>query len=423
TRGEYNVNEAYVELQVPILADIAFAKELTLTLASRYSDYDTFGETTNNRIGLKWRPIDSLMLRASANDGFRAPTIADLFGGGSQTFSFFTDPCDTRFGSSNSNPTTRANCARDLGALANTYRQLGQGLVPVGSPNSQTPVAFTQGSNPLLIPEVSKSQSIGAVWSPTFVEGLNFGLDWWKIRITDTIVQDAPTTILNDCFVQGIQSRCSPTLFTRDPVLGFVNFMSFGNRNAGFRKVEGFDFDMTYRIKTDFGNFTVASNSTYTAKDYFVSTNDPRVPISNVGFTSTFRIRSNLNLGWQYGNFGINWIARYFSSIKEGCTYVRTGSTEPNLECNEITFAPTGAFAANGTPASAISRRNRSGSNTFNDVQVRWTAPWNATIAVGANNVFERFGPVLYTQPSANVSYYGGFDIGRFLYFKYTQRF
>ncbi|MEJ7747458.1 MAG: TonB-dependent receptor plug domain-containing protein, partial [Luteimonas sp.] len=63
TRGEYNVNEAYLELQVPLLADVAFAKELTLSLASRYSDYDTFGETTNNSISLKWRPIDSLLLR------------------------------------------------------------------------------------------------------------------------------------------------------------------------------------------------------------------------------------------------------------------------------------------------------------------------------------------------------------------------
>jgi len=29
----------------------------------------------------------------------------------------------------------------------------------------------------------------------------------------------------------------------------------------------------------------------------------------------------------------------------------------------------------------------------------------------------------MYTQPSANVSYYGGFDIGRMWYVKYTQKF
>ena len=98
--------------------------------------------------------------------------------------------------------------------------------------------------------------------------------------------------------------------------------------------------------------------------------------------------------------------------------------TEPHLECNEITYAPTGAFLADGvTPASSLSRRRRVGSTTFNDVQFRFEAPWNATIALGANNVLDRTGPVMYSQPSANVSYYGGFDIGRFLYMKYTQRF
>ena len=421
TRGQYSVDEFYAELQIPILADVFLAKELTFDVASRYSDYDTFGKTTNNKLGLKWKPIDSLLLRATYADGFRAPTIADLYGGGSQTFSNFTDPCDTSFGSSATNASTRANCAANLGALANTYRQLGQGLIPVGSPNSQTPVAFTSGSNPTLQPEVSKSQTIGAAWSPSFVEGLYFSLDWWKIRIADTIVADSPTQILNDCYVSGIASRCSPQLFTRDPALGYINFLSFGGRNAGFRKVEGFDFDVSYRLKTEnWGEFRVLSNTTYTAKDYFVSTNDPRLAISGVGFTSTFRIRSNLNLGWQKGSFGVSLNSRYYSSMKEGCTYFVPGSTTANLECNEIRFEPTGNLT--GT-TSALARNSRHGSNTFHDLQVRWQAPWDATIALGANNVFAHYGPVMYSQPSANVPYYGGFDIGRFIYMKYTQKF
>jgi iron complex outermembrane receptor protein len=128
TRGGYSVDEIYAELQIPILADLPFARELSLNLASRFSDYDSFGETTNNKFGLKWKPLDQLLIRGTYADGFRAPTISDLFGGGSQTFSFFTDPCDTNFGSSRDNATTRANCVAAMGAIANTYRQLGQGL-------------------------------------------------------------------------------------------------------------------------------------------------------------------------------------------------------------------------------------------------------------------------------------------------------
>ena len=434
TGGQYSVDEMYAEIEVPILADIPFARELTLNVASRFSDFDTFGETTNNKFMLKWKPIESLLVRGTVADGFRAPTIADLYGGTSDTFAFYTDPCDVVFGSSTAGSQTRTNCATGvggagpaLGGLAPTFRQLGQGFVPVGAPNAQTPVAFRSGANPNLTPELSKSQTIGFVWSPSFLQGFNIAADWWKIRIKDTIVADTPNQILNDCYVQGLASRCAG--FTRDAATGYVNSMLYGQRNAGYRKVEGFDFDVSYRLRTEnWGTFTLASNSTYTARDITVATNDPRVPLSAVGFANFFRLRSNANLSWEQGIFGFTWAARYYSGMKEACTYFVPGTTgaalEPNLECNEITFAPTGAYVgATTTPASALSRRRVVGSNTFHDMQFRIQAPWNATIAIGANNVFDHTGPVMYTQPSANVSYYGGFDIGRFWYMRYTQRF
>jgi iron complex outermembrane recepter protein len=429
TKGQYTVDEVYAELQVPLLKDVAFAQDLSLSLASRYSDYDTFGDTRNDKVGLKWKPHKSVLVRGTWAEGFRAPTIADLYGGSSQTFSFFTDPCDTLFGGSTAGSAQRASCVASFGALANTFRQLGQGFVPVGTPNSQTPVAFLSGSNPTLLPETSVSKTLGVVWSPDFVEGLNLSLDWWNIRTENTIVADSPNTILNDCYVQNIASRCSPLLFTRDPTLGYINFLSFGGRNAGYREVEGYDFDISYRLATDsWGTFSAVSNSTYTESDVQVSTNDPRFPVSAVGFGSTFRIRSNMNLGWQKDKFSVNWMMRYYSSQKENCTYAipsaTAGGLAPNLECNTIDpNFPTGAFNPDGSPATALSRTNRAGAVTFHDIQARWQAPWDATISIGANNVFNKVGPVRYTQPSANVSYYGGFDIGRFWYMKYTQTF
>ncbi|WP_251282126.1 TonB-dependent receptor domain-containing protein, partial [Enterobacter hormaechei] len=65
TRGDYSLNEVYLELQVPLLADMPFARELSLDLAGRYTDYNTFGSTTNSKFGLKWKPIDSLLVRAT----------------------------------------------------------------------------------------------------------------------------------------------------------------------------------------------------------------------------------------------------------------------------------------------------------------------------------------------------------------------
>jgi iron complex outermembrane receptor protein len=96
TRGQYDLNEVYLELNVPLLADMAFAKELTLNVASRYSDYSNFGGTTNSKFGLTWRPLDELLVRGTYAEGFRAPTISDLYGGLSSSFESYIDPCGVK---------------------------------------------------------------------------------------------------------------------------------------------------------------------------------------------------------------------------------------------------------------------------------------------------------------------------------------
>jgi iron complex outermembrane receptor protein len=410
TRGGYDVNEAYLEFQIPLLADMAFAKELSINLASRYSDYNTFGDTTNSKFSFQWRPIDDLLVRGTWAEGFRAPTISNLFAGGSQTFAFYTDPCDPVYGASRNSEATRQRCAADIANYAN-FRQLQQGFVPTTAANAQTPLAFFSGAaNPTLGPEESESTTLGLVYSPSFVDGLTLSLDWWKIELENTIVADTPGQILNDCYVEGLSSRC--TLFTRDPVLGIVNNMNYGNRNAGVSNDEGWDFGALYRLGTGFGDFGFSLQTTYTSVSEFKTTNDPGVLLQQaVSFGSNFRVRANAGLDWSYGDFGASWNARYFSKIKETCLSVVNFPEQ----CSD-----PGYIAGNPAQTRPI---NVAGSNTFHDLQVRWNAPWNATISVGANNVFEHEGPQLYTQPSANVPYYGGFDIGRFTYVRYTQNF
>ncbi|MHC9084945.1 TonB-dependent receptor plug domain-containing protein [Luteimonas sp. RIT-PG2_3] len=413
TRGSYSENSVYGELYLPLLTDVVAARELSLSLSSRYSDYDTFGETTNSKVGLKWKPIDTLMVRATWAQGFRAPTISNLYGGGSQTFAFFTDPCDTLYGAARNSSAVMSRCAQDI-ANAAAYRQQQQGFVPTTSANAQTPLAFFSGSgNTDLTPEESVSKNVGLVWSPGFAEGLSFNVDWWNINIDNTIVADTPTQMLNDCYVELIASRCGT--FTRDPVSGIVNNMSYGSRNAGYIEMEGFDFGSSYRFETGFGRFGVDWQTSYTSKNEFKTDDAATWVTQGNSFASTtgvnFRVRSNLGLTWSQGDLGVSWNVRYFSSIKETCL---SAVAYPD-ECSD-----PGYIATNPAQTRAI---NRTGSVSFNDVQVRWSAPWNATISVGANNVLDRLGPPLYSQPAANTNYYGGFDIGRFVYMKYQQSF
>ncbi|QOW20745.1 TonB-dependent receptor [Lysobacter ciconiae] len=401
TFGRYSLDEFYGELSIPVLADVAFAKELTLNVASRYSDYDTFGDTTNNKFGFKWRPIDDLLVRGTWSEGFRAPTIADLYGGGSQTFTTgFRDPCDSVYGNA-------AGSARCLQDVSPGYRQLKQGFVPITSAADQTPVPFTSGSNINLQPETSTSKTVGFVYSPGYVQGLSIGLDWWNIRIENTMVSDSPNAILSDCYIALIESRCAN--FTRDPVLGIVDDLTYGLRNAGYAETEGFDLAVGYRFDTDYGRFGLNWDTTYVSKYVTKSTNDAGTPeaVGN-GFSGQFRVRSNANLNWSKGDFAANWGVRYSSGVKEEC-YFDDRCTDPD-------------YAAPDTLGKNVPM-NRIGANTFHDVQVSWKAPWNAKIAVGANNVFGHYGAAEFDQPSSNFSYYGGNDIGRFVYMKYQQNF
>ena len=410
TGGGYKVNEAYLELSVPILADLPGARELSLSAATRHSDYSTFGTTLNSKFGFKWKPIEQLLVRGTWAQGFRAPTISDLYGGGSETFTTgYRDPCDTVYGASASSAEVRARCAADI-ANADAYRQLRQGGVPITSSSDQTPVPFTNGSNPDLQPETSTSRTLGLVWSPSFVPHLNVALDWWKVRIDNTIVNDHPNDMLRDCYEQGITSRCSG--FTRDPVTGIVDQLTYGRRNSGFLETEGYDLELSHHLDTRHGKLSTGWTTTYVSSYLERTTNDADVvPETGNGIGSGFRVRSNLTLGWDVGNFGASWTARYYSGVKERCINARA---RPD-ECSD-----PGVQA----PWYAGSRDyNERGSVTFHDVQFRYSLPWDATVSVGANNVFEKYGPIMYTQPNSAFSYYGGYDIGRFVYMKYQQRF
>lgn len=409
TSGAYNLDEFYAELQIPVLADVTGAKELTFNVATRYSDYDTFGNTTNSKFGFKWKPIDSLLVRGTWSEGFRAPTIADLYGGLGQSFSFYTDACDTLFGDAAGN----ARCRQDVPVGFRQAANTPSGLAP--GPGTQTNTPFLSGSNDQLVPETSTSKTFGVVWSPTFVDNLNLSLDWWNIKIENAITADTPTQVLADCYTRGIESRCNTaqdparSRFVRDPNTGAITSFIFAPINVGYNEVEGFDFDVNYRLDTEWGRFGLAWLNSYTTKNELqTDILGEAEPTQQNGFGGFFRIRSNLNLSWDKGPWGFTWGMRYYSGVKEEC-YFDDRCSLPDY------MAPD----TNGE----VSPKNEIGSNTFHDMQVRFNAPWNATIAVGANNVFEHYAAPQYDQPNSGYSYYGGYDIGRFVYFKYQQRF
>ncbi|SEK87335.1 iron complex outermembrane recepter protein [Pseudoxanthomonas sp. GM95] len=403
TLGEYSVNEAYAELNIPVLADKPFAKELTFNLASRYSHYSNFGTTVNHKVSGLWRPTDTLNIRGTWAEGFRAPSINDLYGGTGSSFEEYTDPCSVGVSGS-----VAGNAACSGAGVPASYVQLGQGLQPCTSWPCATPDQFITGSNPDLEPETSKSWTAGIVWSPDFARGLDLSLDWWRYKLSNAIISDSVDRILRDCYVLGNSARCEGIVRESD---GHISQLFYGLTNLGHIDTEGWDIGVRYRLAdTAIGSFNVDWQTTYTSKYNESGQNSAGddIEIGLVGQPGYFRIKSNLNLNWQIDDqWGVNWKTRYYSGISESCV--------TNRACSEPDHYANGESDP----------RRKVGSNTFHDLQLSYQAPWNATIAVGVNNVFDHYGPILYSGGDVSTAfpYYPEFDIGRFGYMRYTQRF
>lgn len=400
TAGAYDLDEIYAELLIPALADVPGFQLLEFSVASRYSDYSNFGDTTNSKAGFKWKPIDDLLVRGNWSEGFRAPPITTLFRGNADSFSSFDDICSADYTFRDAN--IAANCLAagvpaDYIQLTNSGRGIG----------GQTIFPFTIGGNALAGPEESVSKTLGLVYSPDFIPGLNVSLDWWNIDIEQALFTPTVAFILEQCYVAGDADFCS--LITRDtaagPNQGVITDMQLTPRNAAIINVEGWDFNLRYSLpETSFGRFGVTLDATYVSD--FTQQNSANVEAERfVGRylqnDPNWRTRANAALDWSYGDFSATWSTRYYSRIWEACAIVAL--------CSDPTRVPAA--------------RNYLPSTTYHDLQVRYDVPWNATVKVGANNIFKK-NPPFSTQAFAN-SFDPQYDVpdSRYLYMEYVQRF
>jgi iron complex outermembrane receptor protein len=412
TRGRYDVNEAYLELDVPLLHDLTGAKELVVNLASRYSHYSSFGSTVNSKFSLRWRPFDDLLVRGTYAEGFRAPALQDLYGGSQQTFDTYLDPCDSKFGVAASNPTVAARCA--AAGVPTGYRQQDQtGGVITSNAGGQGASPFLIGSNPLLQPETSVTRTAGFVYSPHQVDGLNITVDYYDIRLKNAITPENANNILNFCYVQNISSYCNNVTRNSD---GSVKNVNDGPYNVGAITTDGYDMGVHYRLpSTPFGLFRLSWESSYLSR-YEQTAGPGMAPQHLAGYMNgdqaLYRWRSNFQVDWNYKQFGASWTVRYYSGLKDSCY-----SVDPSIECSSP------AAFNQYTSDFGVAKK---GSVAFNDVQLRYTAPWNGVVTVGVNNLFNKKGPFYYNVVNFGAGsppYNTAFDVDRFFYASYSQQF
>lgn len=406
TFGKYNVNEVYAEFNVPVLKDLPGAKLLSFDVASRYSHYSNFGSTTNNKYSFQWKPIDDLLVRGTYAEGFRAPTLDDLSGGGSQSFDYYTDPCDTVFGAAASNAGVAAKCSAQ--GLPANFRQLATTGLPVTAPNTQSTTAFNAGAgNADLQPETSVSKTAGFVYSPQWVPGLDLNVDWYDVKITNVITAVSANYVLDQCYLSDSTTACGQ--FGRDPTTGQVVGLNRGNANLGMLETEGWDFGGHYRLpEFGYGKFSVNISATYLSA--YNTQNAPGDDI--VGYAGTWslpRWRANAGVDWSMGNFGATWSLRYYGAFRDYCW----DTSDPGT-CNQMNYEGKNW----GTGA------NRQGASVYHDVNFRYNAPWNASIQVGVNNLFDKKRPITYSVTNSSATYQDpALDLDRYFYVRYNQKF
>src|SRR3546814_18398255 len=61
--------------------------------AERFWQYNQFGNTTNPKVGVKWRPFGDLLDRGSWGTGFRAPNFTESNSTQSRGYRPLIDPC------------------------------------------------------------------------------------------------------------------------------------------------------------------------------------------------------------------------------------------------------------------------------------------------------------------------------------------
>ncbi|MGY8896934.1 MAG: TonB-dependent receptor plug domain-containing protein [Paraglaciecola sp.] len=301
--AELSVDEAYLEVVVPVLSGKSGFEQLDFEAAVRYSDYDTIGGTTATKLGFNWAINDEIRLRGSKATSVRAPNLSELFSPGITTGAFLDDPCDIdqiQLGSS----TRAANCA----ALG----------IPDAwvDPNSVPAKEVITGGNADLSEEKSDSVTIGTVITPDFVNNLTFSIDYWDIEITDAIGSFEVTDIIKKCVDSATIDNGFCPLITRDAQLS-IERVDVAKINVGSLNARGVDFEGFYKTDLSAGELTATLNGSYLLEhEQLVDESDPSSLFVTRNNPDNPKFRSNLNLSYVQGAFSVGLNTRYIGSAQ-----------------------------------------------------------------------------------------------------------
>lgn len=249
--GGYNVREVFSELSVPVIEDVTGIDQLQLDLGYRYSDYNTTGTESTYKVGMDWSVTRDYKLRGSYNRAVRAPNVEELFAVQSMGLWTGNDNCagpDPQF--------SLEQCMR----TGMTEAQYGSAST---SPANQYNGMF--GGNPDLQPEIADTYTLGIVANP--FDSFNFTIDYWDIRLEQSIGNLSPSLIIDQCAITGSPLYCDR--IERGPAgdLWRGDALVVGTQeNLAEQHFRGVDVTANYTTDIWGGRLRTSLNGTYSLK-------------------------------------------------------------------------------------------------------------------------------------------------------------
>ena len=290
TDASRDIWSLYAEANIPLVSpeqDVTGFYLIDLNIAARYERFVTSGrDTFVPKVGVRVMPIQELMIRGSYGEGFREPSLFELFSGASF------------------------------------------GLATIDSPITGTrerEVSVSTTGNPNLDAEETVSYNVGFVYTPRnnkWLNGFTFGVDLWRLERDGTVSRSYERTV--ERYVAGNLLPGESVLV--DPSNNSLVQVNALFANAGRTRVQGVDLDVGYSLRTEnAGRFDFRVVATWLDKWLFAS--QPGGAMSNYveqdasggnAQDGYLRWKGNANLTWSFENHKATVRARYLDGFQDG---------------------------------------------------------------------------------------------------------
>ena len=445
SNGERALTEGFFEIEIPVLADMTLAEELTFNLAGRYTSETNFGSEFTYRVQGQYAPVEWLRARATVGTSFRAPDLGQQFGGRATGFSNPSDPCRVPgiavpFGDYDNDPTTpetreyQANLdPRDPDLIARCAAGGGPfnlpavdptelGVLGLGTTNpvfAGSPTQVASGSNPNLAPETSQAISAGIVFEQPWFDSfdLRTSVTYYEITVEDEIDQLSAATIAARCYNSVGLSDPQCGNITREAVdpaagtQGEIVFIEALNQNLGDQVVEGIDYNLEFMtdLPADIGyNLTVRATQSLTQTEEFVTATGIEIN-DTLGEYGNPEWRLNITNQFERGDWRFTAQSRFLGSMIED-------NTDPT---DETTSFFNLCVQAGDTPCIQVDWLD---DYWVHDASVTWSGE-TTVVRAGVSNVFDEQPPITFNNGIGSLGGIGYDIYGRTFFVNVSKRF